>query len=204
MESNTCASPLLLVSNWLLSVCLSVMIFSLLRFSPEWNGFQRNGWPRLNTGLHGFLHKKRSVERESWWASQPCYGNLAQCRCFHHENLSYSFLPPLHSLQPGVVQDHDCNVGRIHSKASPHTHSRSSTCSHSALAWLLRLNQTSTREITQARWASTSSRSCSRLWTDGSRTSWCSTRTGAERWNLTRWARRSTAWVSRRRLYRFG
>lgn len=62
---------------------------------------------------------------------------------------------------------------------------------------LLKLNQSSTRGTTRARWASTSSRSCSQLWTAGSRTSWCSTRTGAERWSLMRWPRQLTAWVRR-------
>lgn len=61
---------------------------------------------------------------------------------------------------------------------------------------LLQLNQTSTRGTTRARWASTSSKSCSQLWMAGSRISWCLTRTGVELSSLMRWVRRSTPWVS--------
>lgn len=57
------------------------------------------------------------------------------------------------------------------------------------------LNQTVTRGTSQARWASMSSRSCSRLWTAGSRTSWCLTRTEVEPLNLRRWTRHSMPWV---------
>lgn len=63
---------------------------------------------------------------------------------------------------------------------------------------LSRLNQTVTRGTSLARWASTSSRSCSRLWTAGSRTSWCLTRTGVGLLNRMRWTRLWTPWVSLR------
>lgn len=60
---------------------------------------------------------------------------------------------------------------------------------------LFKLNQTSTRGTTPARWVSVSSRSFSRLWTAGSRTSWCSIRIGVEPWSHTRWLRQSAPWV---------
>lgn len=151
------------------------------------------------------------------------------------------YLYCLHSIQPGHVQDHDCNAWRILSvpagwswtkKKTKHWdatvlfsrpnpfHSNSLNCvstlcsstlnqlnqllsplhSHSAVIihvaqQLLKLNQTVTRGTLQARWVSMSSRTCSQLWTAGSRTSWCLTRTGVEPLNLTRWLRQSTPWV---------
>ena len=60
---------------------------------------------------------------------------------------------------------------------------------------LLNLHYTVSRGILQARWVSMSSRICSPLWTAGSRTLWCLTRTGAGPLNLMRWIRQSALWV---------
>lgn len=71
------------------------------------------------------------------------------------------------SIQPGDVQNHDCDAGCILvMSAEPLLVS-----TVSLPLWLLSLNWSPRREITPARWASTSSRSCSLPSTAGSRTS---------------------------------